>query len=444
MSQLNSQTSSLDTEEIATDAFVSEKIEPKLIPRPVSLWRNRDYLLLWNGQLLSSIGSQISQIAFPLLVLAITFSPAQAGIVGALRGLPFALLCLPAGALVDRWDRKKVMLICDTGRAIAMGSIPIAIWFERLSFLQLCLVALVEGTLMTFFSIAELTCLPHIVSKEQLPAATAQNQAIDSASWTVGPFLGGLLYGLGRSVPFLMDALSYVCSVLGLLFVRAHFQDERTEPTRKIWHEIGEGFLWLWHEPVLRFLAILACGLIMPSIGFSLILITLAQNQHASSLVIGILFASGGVGSILGAFLTDPLQKRFTFGQLTIGTAWVWAVSWLALAIAPNTLILGFANAVSFIIVPIYMSTQFSYRLIVIPDALQGRVQSIYRLLSFGSQPLGLALTGFLIQWLGPIWTVVVLFFPQGIFALAATLYRPLREAPSLTDLARREPSNLS
>ncbi|MGH2507916.1 MAG: MFS transporter, partial [Ktedonobacteraceae bacterium] len=153
-----------------------------------SLWRNRDFMLLWSGQLVSSLGTQISQLAFPLLVLAITHSAAQAGIVGALRGLPFALLCLPAGALVDRWDRKKVMLICDTGRAIALGSVPIALWLNHVTIIQLSLVALVEGTLMTFFSIAEIACLPRVVPKEQLPTATAQNQIIDSTSWTLGPF----------------------------------------------------------------------------------------------------------------------------------------------------------------------------------------------------------------------------------------------------------------
>jgi MFS family permease len=399
-------------------------------------------MLLWSGQLISSIGSQISLLSFPLLILAMTHSAAQAGIVGALRSLPFAILCLPAGALVDRWDRKKVMLLCDTGRAIALGSIPLALWLGRLSIIQLCLVALVEGTLMTFFSLADAACLPHVVPKEQLPAATAQNQAIDSISWTLGPFLGGLLYGLGRSIPFLTDALSYICSVLGLLFMRARFQKERTQEPNKIWREIGEGLLFLWRDSLLRFLAILTWGLITPTIGFTLILITLAQNLHASSLAIGILFASGGAGSIIGVLLTNPLQKRLTFGQMMIGAAWVWAVSWLALAIAPNLLVLGIANGISFIIVPIYMSIQFSYRLMIVPDQLQGRVQSVFRLLSFGSQPLGLALTGFLIQWTGPIWAVVILFVPQGLFALATTFYRPLREAPSLGELAREGVSN--
>jgi MFS family permease len=189
------------------------------------LWRNRDFLLLWNGQLVSAIGSQVSLLAFPLLVLAITHSPAQAGLVGAAHSLPFAILCLPAGALVDRWDRKRVMLLCDGGRVLALGSIPLALWLGRLSFLQLCLVALIEGTLFTFFSLAEAACPPRVVPKEQLPAATAQNQAIDSTAWLFGPLLGGMLYGLGRAVPFLMDAVSYLCSVLSLFFMRAKFQE---------------------------------------------------------------------------------------------------------------------------------------------------------------------------------------------------------------------------
>lgn len=404
-----------------------------------SLWRNRDFMLLWSGQFVSTLGTQISQLAFPLLVLAITHSAAQAGIVGALRGLPFALLCLPAGAFVDRWDRKKVMLICDTGRALALGSIPVAFWLNHLTIIQIGLVALVEGTLMTFFSIAEIACLPCVVPKEQLPTATAQNQIIDSTSWTLGPFLGGLLYGLGQAVPFLLDTISYVCSVLGILFMRAKFQKERSEAPRKIWHEMREGLAWLWHDPLLRFLALLTWGLVMPSIGFSLILIILAQNLHASPLAIGILFGTGGIGSIVGALLTNVLQKRFTFGHVLIGSAWVWSISWLGLAIAPNLWILGLANGISFIIVPIYFSVSASYRLIVIPDHFQGRVQSIYRLLSFGSQPLGFALTGFFISWIGPVWTVVVLFAPQGLFALVATFNRPLRKAPLLGDLAAAE-----
>jgi MFS family permease len=173
--------------------------------------------------------------------------------------------------------------------------------------------------------------------------------------------------------------------------------------------------------------------------GYALILIVLAQGLHATSLAIGVIFASIGIGSIAGSFLAAPLQKRFSFGTLTIWSSWIWAISWLAFALAPNPLVLGMAVAISFIIAPIFDTTQLSYRLIVKLDHLQGWINSIFRLVTFGCQPLGVLITGILIQWIGPIWAVVVLFFPQGIAALAATLYRPLREASLLSTIAQKK-----
>ena len=116
---------------------------------------NRDFLLLVSGQSVSSVGSQVSLLAFPLLMFTITHSAAQAGLMSALRSLPYAFFCLPAGALVDRWDRKRVMIFCDVGRALALGSIPLAFALGQLTLVQLYLVSLVEGTLFTFFSMAE-------------------------------------------------------------------------------------------------------------------------------------------------------------------------------------------------------------------------------------------------------------------------------------------------
>jgi MFS family permease len=94
---------------------------------PLSLWRNRDYLLLWSGEIVSELGTQVSQLAYPLLILALTGSPAQAGLAGTLRSLPYLLLSLPAGALIDRWNRKLVMILCDTGRALCLASIALAL-----------------------------------------------------------------------------------------------------------------------------------------------------------------------------------------------------------------------------------------------------------------------------------------------------------------------------
>lgn len=120
-----------------------------------SLWRNRDYLILWSGQAVSALGSGVSEIALPLLVLAITHSPIQAGIVAALGGLPYPLLGITAGVLVDRWDRKRVTMVCDSANALAMLSIAVAIVTGRVSIAQFYIVALITGTPYVFFSPGE-------------------------------------------------------------------------------------------------------------------------------------------------------------------------------------------------------------------------------------------------------------------------------------------------
>jgi MFS family permease len=404
-------------------------VQAKVIaPKRVRLWRNRDYMLLWSGQIVSSVGTRVSQLAFPLLVLALTHSPAQAGLIAALRGLPYALFILPAGAMVDRWNRKRVMILCDAGRAVALGSIPVALLLGHLTIIQLCIVSLVEGTLFTFFNLAETACLPQVVSKEQLTSAVAQNEVIDSVSGMVGPSFGGILYGLGRAVPFLSDAISYIVSVLSLFFIKAQFQEEREVEPLHLWKEIGEGFSWLWHNPVIRFIALLTSGLILPVVGYGLIIIVLAQKQHATSFEIGLILAGGGVGSIVGAVVVAPLRRRFGFGKMMIGSTWLWALTWLFFALAPNPLLLGVATGLSFIVVPIYMSVQFGYRLSIIPDYLQGRVNSVFRLIAFGSEPIGLALTGFLIQAIGPVHTVLVLFAPQLVLAIVATFSKHFKD----------------
>jgi MFS family permease len=401
----------------------------------VPLWRNRDFLLLLSGQGISSIGTQVTQFAFPLLILALTHSPAQTGLITALRGLPYALLSLPAGALVDRWNRKLVMILCDTGRAIALASIPLAFAFGWLNIIQLYLVSLIEGTLFVFFQMAEAATLPHVVAKDQLSTATGQNEVLASSSVMIGPAFGGVLYTFSSIVPFLADAISYTFSVCSLLFIRAQFQEKRSAVPQKLWIEVREGLTWIWHQQLIFFTALVTGGLILSSIGYTLIVIVMAQSQHASSFTIGIIFASGGAGSVVGALLASSIQKRLGFARLMIGATWFWALSWLLFAFAYNPLLLGIANGLGYTIVPIYMVSQFSYRLALIPDHLLGRVNSVFRLIAFGTQPIGLALTGLLLQTLGPIPTVLVLFMPQLALAIAVTLNKYVRHAPSIEEL---------
>jgi MFS family permease len=403
--------------------------EKPLAARRPSLWRNRDYMLLWSGQTVSSVGTGVSRLAFPLLVLDLTRSAAQAGVVGALEALPYVFLSLPAGALIDRWDRKRVMIFCDVGRAIGMGSVPLALALGHLTIVQLYLVSLVEGTLFVFFNLAEVACLPRVVATEQLAAATAQNQATEGVSALVSPQLGGALYSVLPGLPFLADAVSYAVSIISLRFIRTEFQGDRTQQRRRLHVEILEGLRWLWRQPLIRYIAFLTGGWNFATAGSTLFIIVLARQQGASDLVIGTIFAIGGVGAIVGSLLGSPIQRRFRFGPVIIATVWLSALVYPLYVVAPNPIWLGVVSAVLFVVGPIYNVVQFSYRLSLIPDELQGRVNSVFRLLAFGFQPLGLALTGVLIQTIHVVPTVLLFSACMLLLAVSTTLNRHVRHA---------------
>ena len=399
--------------------------------KSASLWRNRNYLLLWSGQVVSSVGTQVSQLAFPLLVLLLTHSAAQAGFVGALRALPYLLFSLPAGALIDRWDRKRVMILCDAVRALSLASIPLAFALGRLSIVQIYLVSLVEGTLFVFFDIAEVSCLPNVVEREQLPTAVAQNQATQGITSLLGPAFGGFLYGVSLLLPFVADAVSYLVSVLSLSWIRSNFQQEQVVAHRRLDREVREGLVWFWKQPVLRVMAVLSCGVnLVVTGGTTLLVIVLAQHQHASSFTIGLIFACGGIGSILGSLFAPFLQKQLKFGQAIISNVWVLALLWPLYAVVPNVVAMGILTTVLFFFGPIYNVVNASYRLALVPDAFQGRVNSVVRLISFVSLPLGLAATGVLIQGVGARATVLLGAGALVLVALVATMSRDVRNVP--------------
>ncbi len=402
---------------------------------PPSLWRNRNYLLLLGGQAISTVGTQVSQIGYPLLALALTRSPIQAGLLSAVRTLPYLVLGLPAGALVDRWDRKRLMILCDSGRALALGSIPLALALGHLTLAQLYVVALVEGAFNAFFNLAETAALTHVVPKEQIPEATARNEVTLSTGSTLGPALGGIVFGLGVALPFALDAISYAVSVVSVRFITVELNEERTAVAggvRALLAEIREGMAWLWAQRLMRFLALLAGGANLVESGSLLAVILLAQRMHASAAAIGLILAAGGAGSIGGALLSGPLMRRLAFGRLTLGVFWLWALLLPLYAVAPNPAALGLITMLSYGVVPIFFATQYSYRLQLVPDALLGRVNGVFRLALFGGQPLGLALAGPLLERLGAVPTILVFAGVLALLALAATLNPHVRTAPSV------------
>ena len=294
---------------------------------PNSLWRNRDYMLLWSGQALSDIGGAISELAFPLLVLAVTNSPAQAGFVAAFRALPATFFSLFAGVLVDRWDRKLVMLVCDTGRALSLASIPIAFALGHLTVWQLYITAFLEGSLMIVFALAKTAAMSQVVTPVQLTTAVAQEELVEGTTALVGPPLSGVLYTLGMMLPFITDAISYIISIVTMLFISTPFQRERVSTRRKVWSEVADGVLWVWHQPfILTMTLLMGAGAFVLS-GNVLIVIILAQRQHASAVVIGLIFALGGIGQILGSLLAPRLEHRLTLGQSILLCRWYFVLS---------------------------------------------------------------------------------------------------------------------
>ena len=394
-------------------------------PRP--LWRSRDYLLLWSGQTLSDIGGAVSDLAFPLLVLAVTHSPIQAGLVSAVGALPAILVGLPAGVLVDHWDRRRLMLFSDLVRGLSLAAIAAAYGLGVLTVWEIALVALVEGSLERVFDLAKTASVPQLVEPEQLGTAIAQDEVVEGITSLIGPSLSGMLFTLGASLPFLADALSYGISLITLGLIRTPFQGEpqRALTHHHFWSETAEGILWVWRQPFILTMTLMmgAGALAMP--GATLTVILLAERHGASAAVIGLIFTCFGVGALLGSLLVARLKRWLTVGPSILVSRWYFVVSWPLYALAPFPLVLAALEWGSGIVEPIEDVAYFSRRLELIPEQLRGRVISVCRLVPGVTRPIGLALTGIVLQRWGVlpmvwlqwgwllIWTALITVLPS-------------------------------
>jgi MFS family permease len=202
-------------------------------PKPEQLFRNIEFLRIWGGQTVSSVGSGIVKLAAPLLVLALTDSPTMAGLVGGALMFPMIFLGLPAGALVDRWDRRKVMIVCDTVRCLAVLSVPAAWLAGVLSGWLLLAVALMLGSAQSFYNICQVAALPRVVNRRQIPAAQALNSTSEAVAQLASPGLGGMIVQLGPTVviggvlAYCVNGMTFMVSVLALLGIRTAFQGSR-------------------------------------------------------------------------------------------------------------------------------------------------------------------------------------------------------------------------
>ncbi len=405
---------------------------------PPPLSKNRDFALLWTGQVVSSIGSQISNLALPLVVLAMTGSASKAGLVAFAARVPFLVLQLPAGVLVDRWDRRRVMIVADAGRALMTGGIGLMLALDAFDLTLVMVLALVESSLGVFYNLAERAALRSVVPVEQMKLAVARNEARQFGAGLAGGPLGGLLYSVGKVVPFTVDAVSYLATILAVRAVRADLAPPPREAPRHLLHEMREGFAWLRDQPFLRTCSVMvACANAVPS-ALGLLVIVRAQELGASAGEIGLMFAISSVGGLAGALLAPHVTQRVAARTVVVGANWLWAVTVPLFAFAPDPLVLGLLFAVMLCIAPIWNVTVVAYRMAIVPPRLQARVQSVALLIAMSLTPIAPPVAGYLSDHVGAREAILLIACWSLALAIGGSLSRALRQPPGVpaTELA--------
>ena len=394
-----------------------------------SLSRNREFMLLWSGQTLSSLGSQVSQVAYPLLVLALTGSAAKAGLVGFAHELPIGLLALPGGALADRVDRKRLLVAVDAGSALALLVIPVGLLAGHLPYGVIVAVAVIDGAGFSLTYAAERGVLPHVVKPDQLGEAVARNESRIFGAMVGGPLLGGLLFAVGRAVPFVVDAVAYAASSITKLLIGADFQGER-EPGGP-WAPL-QGVRWLWDRPFFRMVSVLfALG--NPVLqGLLLLAVLLAKHHGASSALVGVMLGIGAAGGLAGALAAPRLRERVTARMALIGENLVLTLALPVLLLAHDAILIGLVVAAAVSITPLTNTIVVGYRVALVPDHLQGRVQAASMVITFSLAWLGPLLVGVLVEDAGLEATILVLTgWALGLLAVA-TASSAFRHPPEL------------
>jgi MFS family permease len=366
-----------------------------------SLWRHRNFLLLWSGQSVSEIGSSVTLLALPLTaVVVLRASTFQVGLLTAASTAAFALIALPAGALVDRWAKRRLMIWCDVARMVIIGSVPLAAALGVLTLWQLYAVAVTAGVGTVFFDVAYQSYLPEVVDREHLVEANGKLGATQAFAQVTGPGLGGALTGLlGAARALAADSISYAVSVASLLAMDVREEARPAEGARLgLRQEIAEGLSFVLRHPVLR--KIVACtgtANLFGSMALALDIVFLVRVVRVRPADTGLLIAVASLGGVAGGLLAGRLGRLigsariiwysllvFGFPQLIIPLA---APGWRLAAFPAGLACFSFAAVV-------YNVAQVSYRQAICPPRLLGRMNAAVRWVVWGTIPLGGVLGG--------------------------------------------------
>lgn len=406
------------------------------------LWRHANFLKLWSAETISVFGSQFSGLALPLV--AILLLDASAFAVSALvvvEFLPFILLAIPAGVWVDRLRRKPILVAGDLGRAVLLGSIPLAYVFDALTLAHLYVVGFLVGVCTVFFDVAYQSYLPSLVDRDRLVEGNSKLEVSRSTSQLAGPgAAGGIVSALGAPVAILLDAISFAVSAVFLFAIRKREALPERAPDAErpsMLADAREGLRFVLRNPYLRAISICTgTSNFFWSMGGALLVVYAVRELEMSPALLGLAFSLGNAGPLLAAFSTSRISSRLGVGPTILWTSILFSGSLLFVPLASKELavpflvasgVLGGFGAVA------YNITQVSFRQAICPERMQGRMNAVIRFLVWGTMPVGALLGGVLGTWLGlrpALWVAAT----GALFTFLPILLSPvpkLREMPA-------------
>jgi len=403
---------------------------------PQSLWRNTVFQLLWGSQAISGFGTAISGLALPLLTLTITGSPIQAGLVGAGQAVARLACQLPIGVVIDRVDRRRLMLVSDAIRLVAFGLLAWAVLTGHATLLWIAAVAMVTALFSTAHETAEFSAIRNVVPLQQVPEATALNQARLAAVNLAGPPIGGALYGISRSLPFVADAVSYLLSFIGVWLIRRPMQQERTEPREHPVKELVEGVRFVWREPFLRAVLLIAPPLNVALNGYAFAIIVILQQKGTPPVLIGAAETIIAVGALTGAVLASRIVRKVPMRTLAIGGFWVMTAVLAAGSLLTGSILVAVPVALSVMLMPSCNAALLGYQAAITPDRLQGRVISVLFTSMMSLAIFSTLLAGAFVQWWGGPAAILAFGGIMALSAVGSTLSRGVRTMRPLGEAA--------
>jgi MFS family permease len=394
---------------------------------PVTLRRNSGFRNLWIGQVLSECGTEASLIAYPLLLLALTHSPVIAGAVATAQLAVRLVLGLPGGALADRFDRRLAMIACDSVRAVALGVLTALVLLDVVTWQMVLAVAVVDAAASVLFDPSAQAALPNIVADEQLAHAWAATEARNYSASLAGPALGGILFALGRAVPFLVDSLSYLASVALVSRIRGRFRPEGDRERRGLWREIADGVRLVVRNPLLRAILIRA-----PLVNFAftgvVFTITVGLSQAGSRpAVIGLAQAGIAVGGLLGAVTAPWLQRWLPMRPLVIVFSVAGTVLFAAAALVLPSPLVAAPVAAVLLLAPAANAALTAAQMRITPEHMRGRVNRTVFLVAMSLAALAPMTAGLLVQHLSGQWALAAFALAMGVAAVLSLTLTGLR-----------------